>query len=31
MVEGVFIVKITREKLPEAGVLPVPVQPVQTY
>ena len=29
--EGALIVKITERVEPEAGALPVPVQPVQTY
>jgi hypothetical protein len=31
MLEGVVIVKVMVEEPPEAGALPVPVQPVQTY
>jgi hypothetical protein len=31
MVEGAFIVNVTVVVDPEAGTLPVPVQPVQTY
>jgi hypothetical protein len=31
MLESVFIVKVAREEPPEAGTLPVPFQPVQTY
>jgi hypothetical protein len=31
MLEGAAIEKLTREEPPEAGTLPVPVQPVQTY
>mgnify|MGYP001598729094 CR=1 FL=1 len=31
MLEGVVIVNVVDEVLPEPGTLPVPVQPVQTY
>ena len=31
MVDGALIVKVTDETVPDAGTLPVPVQPVQTY
>jgi hypothetical protein len=31
MLEGALIVKTTDEAVPEAGTLPVPDQPVQTY
>jgi hypothetical protein len=31
MVEGAFIVKVVDVEEPEAGTLPVPDQPVQTY
>jgi hypothetical protein len=31
MLDGVAIVKVTDEAVPDAGTLPVPVQPVQTY
>jgi hypothetical protein len=31
IVEGALIVNVTADALPEAGTLPVPDQPVQTY
>jgi hypothetical protein len=31
MLEGAVIVKVVDEAVPEAGTLPVPDQPVQTY
>ena len=31
IVEGALIAKVTADELPEAGILPVPDQPVQTY
>ena len=31
MVDGAPMVKVTDERVPETGTLPVPLQPVQTY